>query len=533
MNYLKIHASVIYIFLLNICFTQECPPADTLVVTPYQNSWNIPYNNTWEGIEIMTWNLKEFPLSGNTVEDVQEIISDILPDIIGFQELSTSAYNTLSTMIPAYTFIKTNYSEGFNSNLQLGIAYRSDCVEISSYSTLFDNNSYPFAHRPPLKADFVWSCGETSKPFQIINLHFKCCDDGFERRLEASEILLSYLEDEIEENNLVNIVVIGDFNDSLDDPQNNNSLWPLVQSNDLYFVDSDIANGQSQNWSYPSWPSHVDHILINENLFDEYDDSNVSTIKVDNYTGYNYFQNNISDHRPVLWEFIINEQTLLPDLVINEIMNNPSIVSDSNGEWFEILNNTNQTIDLYGLLIIDNDSDQHMIDEHILVEQNDFVVLGSLQDINLNGGIIVDYEYSDFNLSNLFDEIIIIDQNQNIIDEVYYDYGENFPNNEGSSMSLINPNLDNNLGNSWVQSESMMQSGDFGTPGSNNNSCQSNGDSNLDNIINIVDIVFTVGYILGEQEFNADNLCEADMDQNGIVNVVDIVSAIGYILEGN
>jgi len=100
-------------------------------------------------------------------------------------------------------------------------------------------------------------------------------------------------------------------------------------------------------------------------------------------------------------------------------------------------------------------------------------------------------------------------------------------------MSLINPNLDNNLGNSWVQSESMMQSGDFGTPGSDNNSCQSNGDSNLDNIINIVDIVFTVGYILGEQEFNADNLCEADMDQNGIVNVVDIVSAIGYILEGN
>ena len=100
-------------------------------------------------------------------------------------------------------------------------------------------------------------------------------------------------------------------------------------------------------------------------------------------------------------------------------------------------------------------------------------------------------------------------------------------------MSLINPDLDNNLGSSWIQSESMMQSGDFGTPGSDNNSCQSNGDSNLDNVINIVDIVFTVGYILGEQEFNADNLCEADMDQNGIVNVVDIVSAIEYILEGN
>ena len=101
-------------------------------------------------------------------------------------------------------------------------------------------------------------------------------------------------------------------------------------------------------------------------------------------------------------------------------------------------------------------------------------------------------------------------------------------------MALIDPNLDNNLGSSWIQSELMMQSGDYGTPGfENNSSCQSNGDSNLDNITNIVDIVFTVGYILGEQEFNIDNLCGADMDENGIVNVVDIVSAIGYILEGN
>ena len=234
---LKIHTIILYVFLLNICFLQECPPPDTLDVVPNQNSWNIPYNNTWEGVEIMTWNLKEFPISGNTIDDVQEIISDLLPDIIGFQELSSTAYNILSSMIPAYNFIKTNYSEGFNSNLQLGIAYRKDCVEISSYSTLFENNSYSFAYRPPLKVNFIWSCGEISKSFQLVNLHFKCCDEGFERRLEASQLLLSYIEDEVDANNLVNIVVIGDFNDSLDDIQNNNSLWPLLESDEIYFVD--------------------------------------------------------------------------------------------------------------------------------------------------------------------------------------------------------------------------------------------------------------------------------------------------------
>ena len=61
-----------------------------------------------------------------------------------------------------------------------------------------------------------------------------------------------------------------------------------------------------------------------------------------------------------------------------------------------------------------------------------------------------------------------------------------------------------------------MNNGDYGTPGYQNNfSCQSSGDSNLDDTINIVDIVFTVGYILGNQEFNNDNFCEADMDING------------------
>ena len=141
-----IHTIILYIFLINICYFQECPPSDTLNVSSSQNSWDIPYNNNWAGLEIMTWNLKEFPISGNTIDDVQEIISDMLPDIIGFQELSSSAFNTLSSMIPAYDFLKTNYG-GFNSGLQLGIAYRKDCVEILSYSTLFENNSYPFASR--------------------------------------------------------------------------------------------------------------------------------------------------------------------------------------------------------------------------------------------------------------------------------------------------------------------------------------------------------------------------------------------------
>ena len=44
------------------------------------------------------------------------------------------------------------------------------------------------------------------------------------------------------------------------------------------------------------------------------------------------------------------------DVVINEIMQNPSAVSDANGEWFELYNNTNGSIDINGWTISDNDS---------------------------------------------------------------------------------------------------------------------------------------------------------------------------------
>ena len=64
---------------------QECPPADTIAVNPAQNIWGIPMENQWDEIEVMTWNIKVFPISGNTINYVNEIISDILPDVIAFQ----------------------------------------------------------------------------------------------------------------------------------------------------------------------------------------------------------------------------------------------------------------------------------------------------------------------------------------------------------------------------------------------------------------------------------------------------------------
>ena len=105
-----------------------------------------------------------------------------------------------------------------------------------------------------------------------------------------------------------NVVVIGDLNDILSDPDTVNVFLNFIEDEEHYkFIDMEIAHGNSSDWSYPTWPSHIDHILITNELFEEHDgvESEVMTVKIDNYIsgGWTEFAQNISDHRPVAWKF--------------------------------------------------------------------------------------------------------------------------------------------------------------------------------------------------------------------------------------
>ena len=63
-----------------------------------------------------------------------------------------------------------------------------------------------------------------------------------------------------------------------------------------------IAQGNSLDWSYPTWPSHLDHILITNELFTDFHNFNsqISVIRLDDYMGsWTNYENNVSDHRPI------------------------------------------------------------------------------------------------------------------------------------------------------------------------------------------------------------------------------------------
>ena len=57
-----------------------------------------------------------------------------------------------------------------------------------------------------------------------------------------------------------------------------------------------IAEDESLGWSYPSWPSHIDHILITNELFGNHIET--TTLKFTECN--NSYSFAVSDHRPVM-----------------------------------------------------------------------------------------------------------------------------------------------------------------------------------------------------------------------------------------
>ena len=151
-------------------------------------------------------------------------------------------------------------------------------------------------------------------------------------------------------------------------------------------------------------------------------------------------------------------------LLISEVMANPSLVSDSNGEWFEIFNASSSTIDLNGITLSDDGSNIHHVNTNgsLLIESGAYLVFGRSSDNTINGGYTADYVYDDFTLSNSTDQIILT---MDSIEIARLDYSGSPFGIAGISAELItqtsNPtNLDYQLTQS-----NRYGLGDIGTPG--------------------------------------------------------------------
>lgn len=245
-----------------------------------------------ERIEIVTWNIRNFPRSDVTVERLAELISIQQADIYCIQEvMDYDAILELLSLIEGYEVVHSQRSR----YMGMATLYQSAEFTILNTRELFLENLYPFASRPPLKT--LIRRGDFQ--FELINLHMKCCDDGIARREEACEILYEYLTTEADSN----IIVVGDWNDDFSTATGRRTMKAFLENPQQFrYVTEELAFHSENIWdSYPSWPSFLDHILIGKALFDEDESATSATLRLDKVIS-DYFTV-FSDHRPVYWEF--------------------------------------------------------------------------------------------------------------------------------------------------------------------------------------------------------------------------------------
>jgi hypothetical protein len=155
-------------------------------------------------------------------------------------------------------------------------------------------------------------------------------------------------------------------------------------------------------------------------------------------------------------------------LVINEIMQNPSAVSDPLGEWVEIHSRWFTPVHLKDFILADDGTDAHTIATDVAIPAGGYAVLASNADTATNAGLIADYEFSGFSLGNSSDEVVLSDAGGTELDRVEYDNGATFPDPSGASMELIAPHYDNSIGSNWSTGIVPYGDGDLGSPGRRN-----------------------------------------------------------------
>ncbi|MFH0734983.1 MAG: CotH kinase family protein [bacterium] len=151
------------------------------------------------------------------------------------------------------------------------------------------------------------------------------------------------------------------------------------------------------------------------------------------------------------------------NIVINEI-NFKSFELFDTGDWIELYNSFDWDVDLSDWEIIDLSGNKFILPQNTKINANDYLVL--CQDsvkykslYNKHNKFAGDFI---FGLSDSEEMITLLNSNDSIVDEVYYNEDNNwvlYSQLSGQTLSLINPLSDNSIADNWKLSKG------YGTPG--------------------------------------------------------------------
>ena len=332
-------------YLLIIILILACSSGSSSPTDPGDNSGGGENTNSYEfpnavdyglsnQVEIVTWNIRQFPQDSSTKDYVKNLMQKWNADIYFFQEMrSESDLISMVNTMPNYSYVFDEES----GNLGFALVYKNQYVTFNSKNELWantpnyddgdsdyaNNASYQFASRPPMENYVTWSDGTKTINLYLIGIHYKCCgDDSYNandtgdettRRHHASLLLTDYI---LNNRANENVIVLGDFNNVGSQSITNPTLSPFTDQDNFgsassfKLTDLSILQGPASGYSWQGWTSsysaaHLDHIIINQTMFTLDATSTSSVISLPSETGIsnNNVDGKISDHQPVMYRF--------------------------------------------------------------------------------------------------------------------------------------------------------------------------------------------------------------------------------------
>lgn len=169
------------------------------------------------------------------------------------------------------------------------------------------------------------------------------------------------------------------------------------------------------------------------------------------------------------------------DLVITEIMVDPSAVNDDKGEWFEVKNVSSKAFDLKGMVVQGaSTSDKFTVTMNLTIGAGKTLVFAVSSDPAVNGNVSAQYQYSAsaFPQSNSNVDVIDLQWKGVSIDKVQYQWGATatgWPVKQtGATLQLSNSKTSANLNDTpanWCLASKAWSGADLGSPGTDNAEC--------------------------------------------------------------
>lgn len=252
-------------------------------------------------LRVATWNIEQFPKSEATAARVRATIEEQALDLVAVQEIvDVSAFVDLARQLPDHDYALSYDRDAY---LQHGLLYRTSRLELLSVTRGFTRDSYAFP-RDPLVAQLRVRDDEGDPRFEfaavVVHLKAGIGAEDRRRREQATAALDEWVRTLAAAQ--PDVVILGDFNDVLDDPAAATVFRPFASAPETYRV---LTAPQARAGVYSYIPARVllDHVIITSDVLEEYGDGDTRVLPLDEADP--RYEPEVSDHRPVVATFRI------------------------------------------------------------------------------------------------------------------------------------------------------------------------------------------------------------------------------------